>query len=243
MASHPICQFYTELKDYKPKIWRRFQVLDNISMARFGYILMTMYEMQASHMFAINVYIQDIWKKYYRKIINISDPPGKTTLRYEIDPEQFDEFGGDETDAVKTRLNHVLKHHVVEKMVMEYDFGDGWEIEAVLESTIEDENLPGRELPRVLEGEGYGIIEDCGGSSGLMRLTKAYKLKKGKEYEEYRDWLGRDELDLTAFDIDDMNLRLKKVPRIYRDIYELELEPTKQSLDFLERKYKQNKKR
>ena len=26
MASQPIYQFYAELKDYEPKIWRRFQV-------------------------------------------------------------------------------------------------------------------------------------------------------------------------------------------------------------------------
>ena len=32
-----------------------------------------------------------------------------------------------------------------------------------LEKIFEDKELPGRELPRVLEGNGYGIIEDCGG--------------------------------------------------------------------------------
>ena len=49
MASHPIYQFYAELADYKPKIWRRFQVMNNITMAKLGYIIMTMFEMQASH--------------------------------------------------------------------------------------------------------------------------------------------------------------------------------------------------
>ncbi|WP_455617792.1 hypothetical protein [Eisenbergiella sp.] len=45
-------------------------------------------------------------------------------------------------------------------------------------------------------------------------------------------------LDLTTFDVDDMNFRLKKVPRIYADAYEFGLEPTKQSLNLLMRKYK-----
>lgn len=31
MASQPIYQFYAELKDYEPKIWRRFQVMNNIT--------------------------------------------------------------------------------------------------------------------------------------------------------------------------------------------------------------------
>jgi tetrahydromethanopterin S-methyltransferase subunit B len=48
-----------------------------------------------------------------------------------------------------------------------------------------------------------------------------------------------DALDLISFDIADMNFRLKKVPRIYADAYEHGLEPTKQSMNLLERKYKQ----
>ena len=55
------------------------------------------------------------------------------------------------------------------------------------------------------------------------------------------DWLGRIDLDLLAFDIDDMNFRLKKIPRIYSDVYEHGLEPTKRSLDLLERKYKSSR--
>ena len=39
MASHPIYQFYAELDDYKPKIWRRFQVSNDGTVARLGYII------------------------------------------------------------------------------------------------------------------------------------------------------------------------------------------------------------
>ena len=38
MASIPIYQFYAELEGYSPKMWRRFQVLNNITMARLAYI-------------------------------------------------------------------------------------------------------------------------------------------------------------------------------------------------------------
>ena len=55
MASQPIYQFYAELKDYEPKLWRRFQVPENITMARLGYILMTMYEMKDNHLFRLTV--------------------------------------------------------------------------------------------------------------------------------------------------------------------------------------------
>lgn len=43
MASRPIYQLHAKLRGYRPKIWRRFQVLDNITMVRLAYILMTMY--------------------------------------------------------------------------------------------------------------------------------------------------------------------------------------------------------
>ena len=46
MAKYPIYQFYAELEDYKPKMWRRFQVTNNISVARFGYIIKTLYEVK-----------------------------------------------------------------------------------------------------------------------------------------------------------------------------------------------------
>ena len=46
----------------------------------------------------------------------------------------------------------------------------------------------------------------------------------------------------TAFDIDDMNFRLKKLPRIYKQIYEDRLEPTQRSIALIERKYAQQTK-
>lgn len=145
------------------------------------------------------------------------------------------------TDAADTILKDVISTPK-DKMMFSYDYGDGWQISLVLEKVIIDKELSGKELPRVLEGAGYGIIEDCGSTSGLEALAKAFKKKSGTQYKKYSEWLGRDDLDMAAFDIDDINFRLKKVPKIYTDIYEYRLEPTKRSLDLLQRKYLQTKK-
>ena len=51
MASQPIYQFYAELKDYKPLIWRRFQVAGNITLAQLGYVTMTLVDMSVSQLF------------------------------------------------------------------------------------------------------------------------------------------------------------------------------------------------
>ena len=55
MASKPIYQIYAELEEYEPKIWRRFQVMNDITVARLAYILMTLFEMKGSHLYKFEV--------------------------------------------------------------------------------------------------------------------------------------------------------------------------------------------
>ena len=118
-----------------------------------------------------------------------------------------------------------------------YDYGDGWEVVLRLEEVFEDSELPGKELPRVLEGQGFGIIEDCGGPAGLEHLREVFQQKSSPEYQSMREWLGTSEVDLSVFDLQDLNFRLKKLPRIFRDLYEYDYPPTKHSIDLLDRKY------
>lgn len=50
---------------------------------------------------------------------------------------------------------------------------------------------------------------------GLEDIRDAFKIKKGEDYEMYSNWLGKKELDLEKCDLDDLNFRLKKLPRIF----------------------------
>lgn len=59
VASQPIYQFYAELKDYKPLIWRRFQVAGNITLAQLGYVTMTLFEMKGSHLFHLEYSVNE----------------------------------------------------------------------------------------------------------------------------------------------------------------------------------------
>jgi len=252
MASQPIYQFYAELSDYSPKIWRRFQVANNVTMARLGYILMTMFEMQASHLSCFDVPIDINFREYmkgrcseeeYDRLWGNKDVKlvKQESWRFEIIDEEAMDFPVEENvkllEATQYKVKYALSHPG-ERMNFNYDYGDDWNVLLMLEDITIDKELPGKELPRVLEGKGYGIIEDCGGVLGLSELAEAFKKKKGKAYKEYCEWLGVDYLDLNMFDINDINFRLKKVPRIYSDIYEYRIPPTQQSIDLLERKCK-----
>lgn len=231
MPAKRIYQLYAELEDYKPKIWRRFQVTDDITIAQLGYVVMTMYEMMASHLLAI---------EHERPFLT---PSGRFSKRMELicrynlpDEEgEWKDFGGE--DATKTKLSR-LNLETPSRLVVWYDFGDDWRVVVTLEQIIVEPDLPSGELPRVLDGKGFGIVEDCGGIPGLYDLAEAFKTKQGEEYENYREWLGVDDFNITAFDIDDMNFRLKNIPIIYQQIYESGLTPTQKSIDLIERKYK-----
>lgn len=220
-------------------------------MARLAYILMTMFEMKASHLFCFDVpfeenckremtkrYSEDVILRLFGDTSNLS--PIYKNRHIEIVTEDSYDYRDAESeeiiDAVDRRVKHIISYPS-DCMTFTYDFGDNWQVSVVLEKIIVDKVLPGKELPRVLEGEGFGIIEDCCGVGGLEDILKAFKKKKGVKYQEYCDWIGVSDLDLLSFDIDDINYRLKKVPRIYADVYEHELKPTKQSLDLLDRKY------
>lgn len=46
---------YAELEEYEPKIWRRFQFMNDITVAKLAYILMTLFEMKGSHLYKFEV--------------------------------------------------------------------------------------------------------------------------------------------------------------------------------------------
>jgi len=231
MASNSIYQFYAELEDYKPKMWRRFQVAGNITVARLGYTVMTMYEMEASHLLVI-----ENERPFFTPSGRMSRR-SELINRYDIPDEDGDWNRwnlGD--DATKAKLSQ-LELAPPSRLVVWYDMGDDWRVQVTLEKIIDEPGMSGKNLPLVLEGKGFGIVEDCGGVYALADLAQAFKEKKGEEYEQYREWLGVDNLDLVTFNLDDMNFRLKKLPAIYAKIYEKYQMPSQADIDLIEREY------
>lgn len=111
----------------------------------------------------------------------------------------------DNVDYKKMKISDLLKKEK-EKIVYEYDFGDGWEHDVLLEKI-----LPGDDKfksPVCLAGKMACPPEDCGGVWGYADLLKILKNPKHEEYDSYMEWLGG-EFDPEYFDKDEVNKMLR----------------------------------
>lgn len=246
MTKHKIFRFYAELNDYEPLVWRRFEINGEKTMAELSYCIMLMFEMQASHLFSLTQYRRDSFIEDVKGIglteeEILEEFKGQTMLQDVHFEFPFDEVSLKEDELLampdRVTVSEMLGHvNDYAKLKLAYDYGDGWAVSVFLEESREEE-ISLKLLPRVLEGQGYGIVEDVGGPGGLAELAQILKKGTGEEYEDMIRWLDSTTLDLSDFDKDDINFRLKKLVRVYRDIYEKNLEPTKKSFDLLTRQY------
>lgn len=194
-------QFVAELKNFKPRIWRRFEIGKDSSLADLGYALIVMFEGRASHLFQFcdsktrNVY----YECACAEPIDIFGPAPYQSL-----------------DARDFTLTEIFSK-VGDKLEFEYDFGDSWQFKVKLEKIIERNP----EL-KVLEGAGYGIIEDCGGVVGLNHIAELCKERGGEEYEEAAGWM--DKFDINEFNLETANRSLRDQVELVKHAYEDEPE-------------------
>lgn len=90
-------------------------------------------------------------------------------------------------------------------MVYEYDFGDGWEHQILLEKLLPFDDA--QALPICVKGKRACPPEDCGGIFGYADLLRTLADPTDPEHQEMLEWLGGP-LDPEAFDIDDTNQAL-----------------------------------
>jgi hypothetical protein len=86
------------------------------------------------------------------------------------------------------------------KFIYEYDFGDSWEHEIL----VEDQLPAGPAAPRCLAGENAGPPEDCGGVWGYSDHLAALADPNHPDHEETKEWIGED-FDPARFDIEAVN--------------------------------------
>lgn len=239
MASRPIYEIHAKLENYNGDLWRRIQVSDNVPMSKLAYILMTSFEMTAQHLFSFIIPILENMKSDNDFNIISKNYVGKPNMQLQLINEYGDDYIEQTSkllDAREITLKTALSK-VGDKANFYYDYGDDWILALKVEKIFTDEVLDGKLLPRIIEGEGYGIVENCGGTYGLEAIKEAFGMKCGEDYLDFVDWLGVTHFDLEYLDIDDLNYRLKKLPRIYANIYEKGIYPTEKSIALIERDY------
>jgi len=119
-------------------------------------------------------------------------------------PEEFEIE--DAKDSRKVKLDNIL--HENQAMIMyEYDFGDGWEHEIVLEKTMAWDKKA--TLPQCLTGRRNCPPEDCGGIWGYEDMVKIISNPGHPEYEDWITWVGKD-FDPAAFDKTKINEMLQQ---------------------------------
>jgi hypothetical protein len=99
-------------------------------------------------------------------------------------------------DETKTRLGDVAR--VRTRIGYEYDFGDGWEHELVIEARLAAE--ADKTYPACIAGEGACPPEDSGGAYSFGELKEVLAGPPSDERDEMREWAGED-YDPARFDL------------------------------------------
>lgn len=179
-----ICQLKVTLLGSKPPIWRRIEVEMATPLPILSHILLRTMGWDGGHLFQYRV-----GKTFY------GEPVG-------------DDFV-DMRDENDYKLADILPKEKA-KAIFEYDFGDSWEHELVVEKILEPE--AGVKYPRCIDGKMACPPEDSGGVWGYAELVKALKDPEHPEHETYVEWLdleSGEDFDPTDFSIAEVNKRLK----------------------------------
>jgi hypothetical protein len=183
-----IYQLKITLSGSEPAIWRRFAVDSEINLSELHYVIQIVMGWDNSHL-----------HQYRQKNVIYGEPQ----------PDLGWGFGSknkivDENDY---KLNQVLTKPK-DKVIYEYDFGDSWEHELVLEKILEKDQEV--KTPVCLEGAMACPPEDCGGIGGYYSMLEIIKNPEDPEYESMMEWLGN-EFDPDKFDLKAINKDLKRI--------------------------------
>lgn len=176
-----VYQLKVTLKEIQPPIWRCLQVPADMSLDRLHRVVQDAMGWTDTHLHAYEI----------------------NGIRYGVPDMDTPE---DERDERDIRLDGIAGEG--ERILYEYDFGDGWEHEIVVEKIQPPD--PDAHYPRCVGGERACPPEDCGGPPGYQELLEILRDPSHPEYEDTRHWLDRD-FNPEALDLDDINAALKRL--------------------------------
>lgn len=182
-----VYQIKVSLKEISPLIWRRIQVTGDTTLNKLHRIMQLVMGWQDYH---LHQFI--IRGRYY----------GQPAM-----DETWDDLTEKDQDDKKVRLNHVVLREKT-RFIYEYDFGDGWEHEVLIEKILP--RGKGMRYPVCVAGERACPPEDCGGIRGYADLLRVIRNPRHREHKRMLEWVGGS-FDPEAFDVGEVNRELKTI--------------------------------
>ena len=174
-------QLRVSLMEITPTIWRRMLVPGSVRLAKLHLMLQAAMGWTDSHLHDFRV-----GDKVYGT--------------------QIDDYPDDELNENDVTVLQVCRDE--RRFVYQYDFGDSWEHEVVVEgqwwSPI------GLKFGVCLDGQNACPPEDCGGWPGYAEFLEAIGDPEHEEHERFLRWVGGS-FDPTAFDLAVANAALQRV--------------------------------
>ncbi len=180
-----VYRFKIILQDTDPAIWRRIETKD-VTLEKLHELIQTAMGWTNSHLHQFEI-----------ADVRYTDP------RFMMG--DLDDFGAIDYSGIRIG-DLVSKHGPKLRMGYEYDFGDGWQHEVVLEKVTQSE--PGAKYPRCTDGERACPPEDVGGVYGFADYVEAITNPNHSEYRELLEWNGP--FDPAQFDAAKATRRMKK---------------------------------
>jgi len=180
-------QLKVTLQSIRPAIWRRIQVPASITLNQLHEI------------------IQEAmgWSNYHLHLFEI----GAMTYTAPGMDETWEDMESRDEDDTQFHLQDVLTRSG-QKLRYTYDFGDGWDHAIVVEKILPADS--GARYPLCVAGKRACPPEDCGGPYAYEELLEALGDPRHERHEELTEWVGG-EFDPEAFDLNDVNNRLKTI--------------------------------
>ena len=192
MPSNPstVYQLKVSLAGARPAIWRRVLVEPATSFADLHRIIQVSMGWLGCHLHLFQL----------KNNVLIGDPE-----------EDMDGMMGFINEA------HVPLEAAIEqqgpKFKYEYDFGDGWEHEVVLEKVLQQDS--GQLLPRCVKAVGQCPPEDVGGLPGFYQFLEVMGDSQHPDHLDVKEWRGGEGFDPEYVNLEQINADLAERDQLF----------------------------
>jgi hypothetical protein len=176
-----VFQLRVQLKGVDPVVWRRLLVPGRAHLGKLDLMIQAAMGWTNSHLHCFRF--------------------GELTYG-----TQFDDNPLDELDETAVTVAELLAEQ--RRFVYEYDFGDSWEHDVVVEDRTG--TRLGLKFAVCLDGQNACPPEDCGGVSGYRSMLQALGDPDDDEHDSYLAWVGGP-FDPAYFELAEANAALQRL--------------------------------